>query len=278
MPDERASSARARVLAAYAADALERSGRPDDAGRVAADAVALAIAAGSALDEGHARHVLGLALAGRATSTTASPSCTGPASWPSARRRRRRRRRHLRPSLAGPRRARAGRRDGAAGRRRRRRSAGPPAWTWPLCSCRASLVPSCTSSGQWEGPRRAWVGATTSCRASRRRCGTLVSGLVAVNHGDLAAADRHLAARAPDTPGLRRPHQRAALPGTGRGGAVGRPARRGPRRRHDRPRAHRYRRDAGPPRRAGGAGRPTGPSAGAPPGGPRRARRRSPPC
>jgi DNA-binding CsgD family transcriptional regulator len=62
VPDERASPARARVLAAYA-DALERSGRPDDAGRVAADAVALAIAAGSAMDEGHARHVLGLALA-----------------------------------------------------------------------------------------------------------------------------------------------------------------------------------------------------------------------
>ncbi|HWC67402.1 MAG TPA: AAA family ATPase [Acidimicrobiales bacterium] len=53
--------ARARVLAAYA-DALLRNGRPDHARSQAETAIAVATAVGAPFDEGHARHMLGLAL------------------------------------------------------------------------------------------------------------------------------------------------------------------------------------------------------------------------
>jgi DNA-binding CsgD family transcriptional regulator/tetratricopeptide (TPR) repeat protein len=55
------SAARARVLAAYA-DALERGGTPDEARPWADEAVAIAREVGSPFDEGHARHALGVAL------------------------------------------------------------------------------------------------------------------------------------------------------------------------------------------------------------------------
>ena len=61
VPDEPASAARARVMAAYA-DALERIGEPAGARPHAEAAIAIAAAVGSPLDEGHARHVLGLVL------------------------------------------------------------------------------------------------------------------------------------------------------------------------------------------------------------------------
>jgi ATP/maltotriose-dependent transcriptional regulator MalT len=61
VPEQPASAARARVLAAYA-DALERIGEPEAARPRAESAVAIAAAVGSPLDEGHARHVLGLVL------------------------------------------------------------------------------------------------------------------------------------------------------------------------------------------------------------------------
>ena len=61
VPAEPASAARARVLAAYA-DALERIGEPAEARPHAEAATAIAAAVGSPLDEGHARHVLGLVL------------------------------------------------------------------------------------------------------------------------------------------------------------------------------------------------------------------------
>ncbi len=61
VPAEPPSAARARVLAAYA-DALERSGAPGDARRHAEDAIGIASLVGATLDEGHARHTLGLAL------------------------------------------------------------------------------------------------------------------------------------------------------------------------------------------------------------------------
>ncbi len=62
VPADPPTAARSRVLAAYA-DALERSGRPEEARRSAADAVAIGLAVGATADEGHARHILGLALA-----------------------------------------------------------------------------------------------------------------------------------------------------------------------------------------------------------------------
>jgi DNA-binding CsgD family transcriptional regulator/tetratricopeptide (TPR) repeat protein len=62
VPIEPPTAARARVLAA-SADALERVDRPHQAAERAADAVAVAIAARSPGDEGHARHTLGVALA-----------------------------------------------------------------------------------------------------------------------------------------------------------------------------------------------------------------------
>ena len=62
VPIEPPTAARARVLAA-SADALERVDRPQQAAERAADAVAVAIAARSPGDEGHARHTLGVALA-----------------------------------------------------------------------------------------------------------------------------------------------------------------------------------------------------------------------
>lgn len=55
------SAARARVLAAYA-DALERAGTPDEARPWADEAVAIAREVASPFDEGHARHALGVAL------------------------------------------------------------------------------------------------------------------------------------------------------------------------------------------------------------------------
>ncbi len=61
VPDEPASAARARVMAAYA-DALERISEPAGARPHAEAAIAMAAAVGSPLDEGHARHVLGLVL------------------------------------------------------------------------------------------------------------------------------------------------------------------------------------------------------------------------
>jgi tetratricopeptide (TPR) repeat protein len=61
VPPEPPSAARARVLAAHA-DALERTGAWADARRYAEEAVAIASAVGARFDEGHARHVLGLAL------------------------------------------------------------------------------------------------------------------------------------------------------------------------------------------------------------------------
>jgi DNA-binding CsgD family transcriptional regulator/tetratricopeptide (TPR) repeat protein len=62
VPPAPASQARARVLAAYA-DALERRGRYAEACDVATDAIDIALEVGSAFDEGHARHMFGLALA-----------------------------------------------------------------------------------------------------------------------------------------------------------------------------------------------------------------------
>jgi len=61
VPGEPATAARARVLSAYA-DALERIGEPAGARPHAEAATAIAAAVGSPLDEGHARHVLGLVL------------------------------------------------------------------------------------------------------------------------------------------------------------------------------------------------------------------------
>jgi DNA-binding CsgD family transcriptional regulator len=61
VPAQPANAARARVLAAYA-DALERIGEPAEARPHAESAIAIAAAVGSPLDEGHARHVLGLVL------------------------------------------------------------------------------------------------------------------------------------------------------------------------------------------------------------------------
>jgi DNA-binding CsgD family transcriptional regulator/tetratricopeptide (TPR) repeat protein len=55
------SVARARVLAAYA-DALLRNGRPDEARRHAETAIDVATTVAAPFDEGHARHMLGLAL------------------------------------------------------------------------------------------------------------------------------------------------------------------------------------------------------------------------
>jgi DNA-binding CsgD family transcriptional regulator/tetratricopeptide (TPR) repeat protein len=55
------TAARARVLAAFA-DALERGGTPDEARPWADEAVAIARDVGSPFDEGHARHALGVAL------------------------------------------------------------------------------------------------------------------------------------------------------------------------------------------------------------------------
>ena len=55
------SPARARVLAAHA-DALVRIGQPAEARRQAESAVAIAAAVDAPFDEGHARHMLGLAL------------------------------------------------------------------------------------------------------------------------------------------------------------------------------------------------------------------------
>ena len=55
------STARARVLAAYA-DALERRGASAEARDHASEAIAVAVATGAALEEGHAHHALGLAL------------------------------------------------------------------------------------------------------------------------------------------------------------------------------------------------------------------------
>jgi DNA-binding CsgD family transcriptional regulator/tetratricopeptide (TPR) repeat protein len=62
VPARPASTARARVLAAYA-DALERRSRYAEACDVATDAIEIALDVGSTFDEGHARHILGLALA-----------------------------------------------------------------------------------------------------------------------------------------------------------------------------------------------------------------------
>ncbi len=62
VPAELPTAARARVLAA-SADALERVDRPQQAAERAAEAVAVAVAARSPGDEGHARHTLGVALA-----------------------------------------------------------------------------------------------------------------------------------------------------------------------------------------------------------------------
>ena len=62
VPADLPTAARARVLAA-SADALERVDRPQQAAERAAEAVAMAVAARSPGDEGHARHTLGVALA-----------------------------------------------------------------------------------------------------------------------------------------------------------------------------------------------------------------------
>ena len=62
VPRDEPTAARARVLAAMA-DALDRLGRPEDAAVRAAEAVAVAVAARSPGDEGHARHALGVTLA-----------------------------------------------------------------------------------------------------------------------------------------------------------------------------------------------------------------------
>ena len=62
VPADLPTAARARVLAA-SADALERVDRPQHAAERAAEAVAVARAARSPGDEGHARHTLGVALA-----------------------------------------------------------------------------------------------------------------------------------------------------------------------------------------------------------------------
>jgi predicted ATPase len=62
VPASPASTARARILAAYA-DALERRGRYAEACDVATDAIDIALEVGSPFDEGHARHMFGLALA-----------------------------------------------------------------------------------------------------------------------------------------------------------------------------------------------------------------------
>ena len=98
VPIEPPTAARARVLAA-GADALERIDRPQDAAERAADAVAVAIAARSPGDEGHARHTLGVALA------STGDLAGGLAELGRARPRRRggdrrRRRRHPPPPLA----------------------------------------------------------------------------------------------------------------------------------------------------------------------------------
>jgi DNA-binding CsgD family transcriptional regulator len=61
VPPAPPSTARARVLAAYA-DALERRGSSADARDRASEAIAVAVAVGAALEEGHAHHALGLAL------------------------------------------------------------------------------------------------------------------------------------------------------------------------------------------------------------------------
>ena len=61
VPASPPSTARARVLAAYA-DALERRSRYAEACDVATDAIEIALDVGSTFDEGHARHVFGLAL------------------------------------------------------------------------------------------------------------------------------------------------------------------------------------------------------------------------
>jgi len=61
VPTTPRTAARARVLAAYA-DALERGGTPDEARPWADEAVAIAREVGSPFDEGHARHALGVAL------------------------------------------------------------------------------------------------------------------------------------------------------------------------------------------------------------------------
>jgi DNA-binding CsgD family transcriptional regulator/tetratricopeptide (TPR) repeat protein len=62
VPRSHATAARARVMAA-SADALERVDRPAEAAQRAAEAVDVAVAAGSPGDEGHGRHTLGVALA-----------------------------------------------------------------------------------------------------------------------------------------------------------------------------------------------------------------------
>ncbi len=61
VPAEPPTEARARVLAAFA-DVLLRTGEPEEARRYAEEAVAIGAAVGAAFDEGHARHMLGLAL------------------------------------------------------------------------------------------------------------------------------------------------------------------------------------------------------------------------
>jgi DNA-binding CsgD family transcriptional regulator/tetratricopeptide (TPR) repeat protein len=61
VPAEPPTEARARVLAAYA-DALLRTGEPDGARLHAEDAVRIGVEVGAPFDEGHARHMLGLAL------------------------------------------------------------------------------------------------------------------------------------------------------------------------------------------------------------------------
>ena len=62
VPVEPPTAARARVLAATA-DALDRLDQPELAAARAAEAVAVAVAAHSPADEGHARHTLGVTLA-----------------------------------------------------------------------------------------------------------------------------------------------------------------------------------------------------------------------
>jgi DNA-binding CsgD family transcriptional regulator len=62
VPTEPPTAARARVLAAYA-DALGRLGEFEGSRRNAEEAVAIACSVAARFDEGHARHILGLALA-----------------------------------------------------------------------------------------------------------------------------------------------------------------------------------------------------------------------